>query len=190
MEWIWDGGRVCLDFVNTLRDRKQTARETLAGPADLERWLGEGELLVREARVAASAGDLAEARRLREAVDRCVRAVAGGGLPESADLALVNDAAARAPRRAVRAVVDGGRLVASAPVRTAEDVAGALGLVARDAVELLLAAEVRRVRVCGSDTCGLRYVDRSPAGNRRWCSMARCGNRTKVRAHAERVRGR
>ncbi|NGN66081.1 hypothetical protein G5C51_19550 [Streptomyces sp. A7024] len=186
MEWIWDGGRVCLDFVNTLRDRKQEPRETLAEPADLERWLHEGGLIAE----GAGEADLARVRRLRETIDRCVRAVAGGELPAAADLALVNEAAADAPRPAVQAVVDEGRLVASAPPRTADDVAGALGLIAQDAVELMLAAEARRVRICGSGTCGLRYVDRSPAGNRRWCSMARCGNRTKVRVHAERARGR
>jgi predicted RNA-binding Zn ribbon-like protein len=50
-------------------------------------------------------------------------------------------------------------------------------------VELLLSDEIHRVRVCGADRCALRFVDRSPAHNRRWCSMARCGNRTKVRSH-------
>ncbi|MFF7311540.1 CGNR zinc finger domain-containing protein [Streptomyces sp. NPDC008137] len=42
---------------------------------------------------------------------------------------------------------------------------------------------MRRVRVCGADECALRFADRSPARNRRWCSMPRCGNRTKTRLH-------
>ena len=38
--WIWDGGRVSLDFVNTLRHRWRThPEETLGGPVDLARWL-------------------------------------------------------------------------------------------------------------------------------------------------------
>ncbi|MFF6787082.1 CGNR zinc finger domain-containing protein [Streptomyces sp. NPDC012510] len=40
----------------------------------------------------------------------------------------------------------------------------------------------------GADTCVLRFLDRSPAHNRRWCSMSRCGNRTKVRLHQARAR--
>ncbi|WP_258564638.1 CGNR zinc finger domain-containing protein [Streptomyces himalayensis] len=36
--------------------------------------------------------------------------------------------------------------------------------------------------------CALRFLDRSPAHNRRWCSMSRCGNRTKVRLHQARAR--
>ncbi|WP_328508015.1 CGNR zinc finger domain-containing protein [Streptomyces sp. NBC_00391] len=59
---------------------------------------------------------------------------------------------------------------------------------AQDAVDLLLSAEIRRVRVCGADRCALRFLDRSPARNRRWCSMSRCGNRTKVRLHQARTR--
>ncbi|WP_225886448.1 CGNR zinc finger domain-containing protein [Streptomyces canus] len=52
----------------------------------------------------------------------------------------------------------------------------------------MLSAEIRRVRVCGADRCALRLLDRSPARNRRWCSMSRCGNRTEVRLHQPRVR--
>ncbi|MGW2520280.1 CGNR zinc finger domain-containing protein [Streptomyces sp. NPDC001617] len=44
------------------------------------------------------------------------------------------------------------------------------------------------MRVYGSGRCALRFVDRSPAGDRSWCSMARCGNRTKVRLHQARSR--
>ncbi|WP_329896756.1 CGNR zinc finger domain-containing protein [Streptomyces sp. SP17KL33] len=40
------------------------------------------------------------------------------------------------------------------------------------------AVRTRPVRVCGAHACALRFVDHSPARNRRWCSMSRCGNRT------------
>ncbi|MFG2467021.1 CGNR zinc finger domain-containing protein [Streptomyces canus] len=63
-----------------------------------------------------------------------------------------------------------------------------MALIAQDAVDLLLSAEIRRVRVCGADRCALRFLDRSPARNRRWCAMSRCVNRTKVRLHQARVR--
>jgi predicted RNA-binding Zn ribbon-like protein len=75
------------------------------------------------------------------------------------------------------------------PARRAEDVTTALALVAQDAIELLLSPEIRHVRVCGSERCALRFVDRSPGRNRRWCSMTRCGNRAKVRLHQARSRG-
>ncbi|GAB2612983.1 CGNR zinc finger domain-containing protein [Streptomyces capparidis] len=183
--WIRDGGRVCLDFVNTLRNRWDVPRETLRAPEELARWLRGAELLAPGPHPVGD-GDLERARALREAVDRAVLAAAGGGLPGGADIALINDCAAAAPRPAPRLAVRGGRLAPERAPSTADGVAGALGLVAVDAVELLLSTEAARVRVCGSDTCGLRFVDRSPGRNRRWCSMARCGNRTKVRLHTRR----
>jgi predicted RNA-binding Zn ribbon-like protein len=43
-----------------------------------------------------------------------------------------------------------------------------------------------RLRACAAADCGYFYLDTSRSGNRRWCSMQRCGNRAKVRAHRER----
>ncbi|MFI9081446.1 CGNR zinc finger domain-containing protein [Streptomyces sioyaensis] len=40
------------------------------------------------------------------------------------------------------------------------------------------------------NSCGLRFLNRSPAHTRRWRSMSRCGNRAKVRLHQERARQR
>ncbi|MEU8224638.1 CGNR zinc finger domain-containing protein [Kribbella sp. NPDC048915] len=50
--------------------------------------------------------------------------------------------------------------------------------------ELLTGAERAHIRSCPS--CGWLFLD--PRGRRRWCSMATCGNRAKVRAHAARTR--
>jgi len=102
---------------------------------------------------------------------------------------MLNRSAAAAPRPA-QLVVTGERLERVGTANLADHCETALGLIAQDAVDLLLSAEIRRVRVCGSDRCGLRFVDRSPAHNRRWCSMSRCGNRTKVRLHQARARQR
>ena len=65
----------------------------------------------------------------------------------------------------------------------------ALGMVAYDAARMLgIESERARVRICGSDTCSARFYDRSPAGARRWCSMALCGNQNKARRFRERAR--
>ncbi|MFB4270863.1 CGNR zinc finger domain-containing protein [Nonomuraea sp. GTA35] len=183
-EWLWYGGRVCLDYVNTLRDRWKEPRETLREPDDVLRWLHVAGVTGEPIRTPAQPEVMLDfARRLREAIDRAVMAAAGGGLPDAGDLSLINDAAMVVPRPAPQVVIVGGRLAPGNRKDGAEDAAAGLGLVAHDAVELLLSDEIRRVRVCGADRCALRFVDRSPAHNRRWCSMARCGNRTKVRSH-------
>lgn len=185
-EWIRDGGRVCLDFVNTLRDRWSVPRETLREPADLVRWLHGSELLTAEAAERTPPSALFLARRLREAIDRALLTAAGGGLPLSDDIALINEVAAAAPRPTPRIEIAGDRLVSTSTTAPINDVFAGLGLITLDAVDLLVSADVRHVRVCGADRCGLRFLDRSPAHNRRWCSMARCGNRTKVKRHQTR----
>ncbi len=58
---------------------------------------------------------------------------------------------------------------------------------ARAATELLTRPEVGLVRACPGEDCGWLFIDRR--GRRRWCSMTSCGNRAKVRRHAERQRG-
>jgi predicted RNA-binding Zn ribbon-like protein len=42
------------------------------------------------------------------------------------------------------------------------------------------------VDACPSHDCGWLFAN--PTGRRRWCSMALCGNRAKVRRHAQRTR--
>lgn len=190
-DWLWYGGRVCLDFLNTLRDRWDVPRETLGEPDDVARWLRGAGLLTEPPRT----GDVPECARrsavaLREAVDRAVLRAADAALPAPADIAVINEASSAAPRPALHLVLREGRLESSGAARAAEGVREGLGLVAQDAIELLLSPEIRRVRVCGAEHCALRFVDRSPARNRRWCSMSRCGNRTKVRLHQARSRAR
>jgi hypothetical protein len=109
--WIWDGGRVCLDFANTLRSRwRTTPEETLRGPDDLMGWLREALLLAPGTPDPATAAVLNSARRLREAVDRAVLAVAAGRLPASGDVTLLNRSAATTPRPALQLVITEDRL--------------------------------------------------------------------------------
>lgn len=56
--------------------------------------------------------------------------------------------------------------------------------VARAAADLLGGPARHQVKACPGDSCGWLFLD--PRGRRRWCIMATCGNRSKVRAHAAR----
>ncbi|BCJ62770.1 CGNR zinc finger domain-containing protein [Micromonospora endophytica] len=55
---------------------------------------------------------------------------------------------------------------------------------ARAAADLLTSPARTEVRACPAVDCGWLFLDRR--GRRRWCSMATCGNRAKVRAYAAR----
>lgn len=182
-EWVFDGGRPCLHLVNTMRDRYRGGRELLVDPAALAEWLG---LLTGGERFRADTAQLVTARALREAVDRTVRAVPAGSRPAPADIRTINTAAAAAAPPQLCVDVAGR---ARRRTRPADPVAAALATLAVDAIELVTDGSAA-VRVCAADDCGLRFADVSPQRNRQWCSMARCGNRAKARAHYARHRSR
>ena len=62
---------------------------------------------------------------------------------------------------------------------------GALALIAADAADLLGTGLRERLRICPGPGCHGRFLDDSPAGRRRWCSMAVCGNRSKAAAYRQ-----
>ncbi|MDT8909974.1 ABATE domain-containing protein [Amycolatopsis sp. PS_44_ISF1] len=177
MDWTFDGGRRCLDLVNTLRSRHLAEGvELLTSPEALAEWLRLAGFAVD----VVTSEDLATAIRLREAVDRLLTQP-----PDEADAAIVNQLAASPPP--ARLVVDGGVLLREVSVPP-DGVASALGAIAADAVDL--APSEAPVRICSAEDCGLRFCDTSPRRTRQWCSMARCGNRAKARAHYARVQVR
>jgi predicted RNA-binding Zn ribbon-like protein len=184
--WYWLGGRPALNLVNTLRERWCRQVETLASPRDLGTWLVRAELLPATPRVTRALLD--DARDLREAIDLCVEAVvARAPVPRDAvghiDRWLL-DAGAR-PQLAIAG--DGRpRLAEREPTDPAR---AAVAAIALDAARMLgIEEQARRVRICASDSCSARFYDRSPAAQRRWCSMALCGNEAKARRHRARVR--
>ncbi|MGW7256662.1 CGNR zinc finger domain-containing protein [Streptomyces sp. NPDC054834] len=173
------GGRPCLDFVATLGRRHATPVERIPDTAALARWLEEARLTPDEGPVRVTGDDLAGARLLREALHRVLRAAMAGDEPDPADVALVNEAAARpdlAPQLGAR------RWTARHPA------CAALATVARDAVLLVRGPLVERVKECGSPDCSLLFLDDSQARRRRWCSMERCGNLAKVAGYRSRNR--
>ncbi|WIX80225.1 CGNR zinc finger domain-containing protein [Amycolatopsis carbonis] len=179
MEWVFDGGRPCLDLVNTLRDRYQAeGTELLTSPEALTEWLSLAGLI--EGRVRATEEDLETAKWLREAVNRLVTTQ-----PARQDVELVNKIVEE-PLPHARLRLAGGELHKAA--RTPRNpVAAAFALIAIDVIELVTSPV--DVRVCAAEDCGLRFADASPRRTRQWCSMSRCGNRAKARAHYARTRG-
>ncbi len=59
-----------------------------------------------------------------------------------------------------------------------------LAAVARSGAEIIAEGAHARLRLCANPQCGLFFYDMSRTHRRRWCSMAVCGNRSKVAAFA------
>ena len=190
------GGRLCLDFVNTVGNWRDPARrdDHLGGYADLLDWAWqagaltptEAAILRQEAtrRPDAATRALARATELRATLRGVVLARAHGRPVTAADLARLNAFVAEslaASRLAPSA--DGFRLVPAADPTALDRV---LWPIVRSAVDLLTSADLPRVRECADDACGWVFVDASRGGRRRWCDMTDCGNLAKVRRHRAR----
>ena len=194
-EFSLDGAALCLDFVNTVGDRPLRRQEKLRSYDDLLRFavaaglVGRAELPLRRRRVsrqtAAARAVFRRAVEFREALYRVFAARASGKAAAHTDLEVVNGALQRAlPHQRLAASGDG--LVWCWNDR--EEFDYPLWPIARSAADLLTSAECVRVHECASDVCSWLFVDRSPAGRRRWCDMKVCGNRAKARRYYEKRR--
>jgi len=182
MDFPMHHGRISLSFVGTLGDRGSTPHERLNDPADLRAWLAVARLESSDVPVTASG--FRGALRLREAIARAARAIHAGKSPSAQDVASINAAA----RNVAPIALDARTLRVVGASRNR--LGAALGAIARDAIELFADQDEReRLRTCAQPSCGSLFL--TPAGRRerRWCSMARCGNRAKVAAFRERADG-
>ncbi|MBA9004817.1 CGNR zinc finger domain-containing protein [Thermomonospora cellulosilytica] len=175
----FDPGALCLELLPTGGPGPFSRYEVLYAPADLAEWAERSRVTPTPALEIAEA-EVADARRLRDALWRAVLARTRGEAPAHEDLAAVNEAAARPPLVPVLGP-DGTRHWAAGATG-----AHLLSTVARDAIDLFTGPFADRIRTCSAEDCHLVYVDTSRPGRRRWCSMEHCGNRHKVRAHRTR----
>ncbi|HTQ69264.1 MAG TPA: CGNR zinc finger domain-containing protein [Solirubrobacteraceae bacterium] len=174
-----NGLSLVIDYVNTVdRDRETDA---LSSPRELGEWLRSNGLLERGAAPRLSEGDLRRAVEVREELRKHMFAN-NGNVP--ADWLALDRLACRG-RLQVR-FTSGGEAVL-------EPEAGGLdGALARLLVPVALAVQDgswERVKACAADDCQWAFYDRSRNHSGRWCEMAVCGNRTKVRSYRARAAG-
>ena len=203
--WVWYGGRPSLDLVNTRRNREagraDEVAEYLRGPDDLAAWLSAAGLYPAGPPPASPGGTgpggagpagispapdaetFAGALALREAISALVTATVVGGAAPAAAVRCVNTWLALPPRRPVLHLEAGVPTLGPAPA--ARTPRGVLAMIAADAAELLGTDLRERLRICPGPGCRGRFLDDSPAGRRRWCSMAVCGNRNKAAMHRQ-----
>lgn len=175
--WWFDSGSFALDFAYTGPIAGDQLTERLHAPDDLTHWLRERfPVAIGDAR----SRDLFDAVALRDAIGRMALAAAHDEPARTADIDIVNLYAATPD---IPPTLEGGSRQAG---RSVQSVGQALSTIARDAVDLFDRANAERIRECSGGDCSIVYLDTSRAATRRWCSMQRCGNRAKVRAHRAR----
>jgi predicted RNA-binding Zn ribbon-like protein len=190
------GGSLCLDFANTVDSRPAAEpRELLGDYGDLVRWGVQAEVLTtrRAQRLLAEAGRqkgraaavLRLAREVREAIFQVFSARAREAALPPAAIRTLNEELPSALAR-LRLVEDGAGCRWEWEDEDALD--RMLWPVIRSAAELLTSDELVRVRECAAENCAWLFLDRSKNRSRRWCDMAVCGNRAKVRRFRKRSR--
>ncbi|SRR5712692_9617508 len=184
------GGRLCLDFANTVSNRgSQAPVDHLQSYDDLLAFMEQARALPPAAVRELSRAAASHAKAARQALDAAIglrehlydlfASLAAGRTPRAADLEALN---ARVPSAFARARLSNGRkgftLTSEAD---AADPAAPLVPVVRSAVDLLTSPDLDRVRTCAAGTCAWLFVDTTRNRTRRWCDMKVCGNRAKVR---------
>jgi predicted RNA-binding Zn ribbon-like protein len=181
--WWFDSGSTALDFAYTGAmgvgsTWYSDAWEDLRAPADLGAWLASRYPSVDDG---ATERDLVDAIALRSAIARIATSTSRREASSGEDIDVINLFAATPD---IPPALTGGSRQAG---RTRARAGQALSELAREAVALFDPESITRIRECSADGCGLVYLDDSRSNNRRWCSMQRCGNRAKVRAHRART---
>lgn len=99
------------------------------------------------------------------------------------DIALINRSASQpdlTPQLALGTIASEQLLNLRVTWTAEHAVDAALSTLARDAMALLASPQAQHVKECAHPDCSLLFLDDSQARRRRWCSMNRCGNLTKI----------
>ena len=201
------GGRLCLDFVNTVggwnpdpaRDKSNpfamVARaDKLNDYIDLLAWSLHAKLLAENeaqalARAAGrrnkeAAATLKRAIALRGAIYRICAAIIHGARPRASDLDSLNQELNVAHGRVRLGVGDENIVWEWTDTKNALD--RMLWRIADSAAEMLTTDDLTRLRECPGDDCGWMFLDISKNSRRQWCDMQTCGNLAKVRRFRQR----
>jgi len=203
------GGRLCLDFLNTVDGRKsnsprseshlvnsQVLRDKLGEYSDLVEWsrhagivtTTEAERLIqaskRNAREAKHVLDRAIA--LREALYRIFKSTLISRRPPAVDLETLNDELRRA--RTHERLAHGAHGFTWEWVDSEVVLDQMLWSIAQSAAVLLTSGDLSRLRECCGEDCGWLFEDTSRNRSRQWCDMQDCGNVAKVRRYRTRLR--
>jgi predicted RNA-binding Zn ribbon-like protein len=184
-----------LDFIDTLELENGEPFDHFVQPADMVGWLHDRGLLhdasldpdVARLMTPGTAAHraLGRVRRVRAALRELVDATVEERPPAGSAVETVNQAM-RAHQRLVLVAGDDG--VSLDHRHEGDSLDDALARIAERVAREISGDRADRLRICDNDTCRWVFFDSSPAGRRRWCDMATCGNRAKAARHRARAK--
>jgi predicted RNA-binding Zn ribbon-like protein len=189
------GNALCLDLANTVEPRGiPGGHECLDDYDDLTHWWAhtgvisrtEGRRLRAEAAREPSAAVTAyrKALTLRAAISSAFEAIADGRELKPNDLAEIDKSYKRLLGRTHLVPGSGGFTFESSGDG---DLDSPMWPVVASAIELLTHGDLSSISYCAGD-CRWLFLDISKNQSRRWCTMAVCGSRDKMRRHYARHR--
>ncbi len=175
-----DFGHPALSFLNTVTDDGKTrARNSFARGDELLAELVACGLAPRGMQVP-GAGQIAALMTLREAAYGVFSAMAAGRKPGREEALTLETAMKSALQDASFTFRGDGLSIAAGPL------GGIYDRVALGLFDLMQRSDLDRIREC--KRCTHIFLDHGRGRGRRWCSMARCGNRAKAATFRARQR--
>lgn len=184
---LYLAGHAALDFLNTRMMVGQDLVDVLESGEDVLTWLRQSGLPVPAGHAETTPSLLLRsARKLRESMRSLVEKRKAG---QRGDPSVLNHflAAGRSYPQLVWDRQGSPKLDTVRRLNTSESI---LASVAEAAADLLTTADFKLVKHCEGADCLLWFFDQTKSHRRRWCSPQRCGNRHKVAAYRNRLRGR
>ncbi|MCI0488497.1 MAG: ABATE domain-containing protein [Blastocatellia bacterium] len=195
--YIFVGGHLCLDFVNTEVIRDGGPLDLLRDFDDLISWLVQAQVIDKsEAREALEKWSgkregiraFEEALRFRAVLRNLVERIAKGKSVQQSAIDAINNLLGSRPGYLQIKRVRGG-FERHVHAETVEPV-HLLVPIAMSASELLCYVDLSRIKKCKNPDCVIFFCDTTKNQARNWCSMSACGNRMKVAAHYYRKRSK
>jgi predicted RNA-binding Zn ribbon-like protein len=171
-----------LDFLNTVAVVDGEPVDFLQSDEDVLRWLQQAGLIEEDVPRFAGSSLLYSARTLRELIRNLIVKRKAGA---RADIAAFNMFLMKS-RSYPQLVWESRRALRVERVRETRSPGQVLGPLAEAAADLLVYGDFELIRKCEDESCVLWFYDRTKSHRRRWCSMAACGNRNKVKAFRQR----
>jgi len=193
--FLFVGNQLIVDFVNTLPvidgqptellpDANALARWLVAAglsPASLiEKWKEEWKTVPPKSQVK----DMKALHAFREFARSEIFRLENGSAVSPAFIGRVNEHLKHHPCVSQLSIQNG--VISKGTLFEPKRPSDAFGPLAEDLAQLLTDRDLQRLRKCSG--CAVHFLDTSKKGTRRWCSMAMCGNRSKVAAYARRAK--
>jgi predicted RNA-binding Zn ribbon-like protein len=193
------GGKLCLDFINTL-DWRGTEKpvEFLNTYHDLVVWSRHaGVCTIQDSRQLSAMAKQSEtmakkihlrALSIREIMYRIFSAISQNKNPSKEDLTGFN--------QQLSASMQGSQIVRIKDGYNWDTIGDKARLdwifnpIVRSAAELLVSADLQNIKSCADPACGWLFLDTSRNKRRRWCDMRDCGNRAKASRFYNKKQGR